>query len=79
MKLKDDSGRGSPQGMHDESCIDESPETKANSRVMNRMGEENKKNQALSKFTNPINTTKKLRGVNSGRMDLTPVRGIKGQ
>ena len=64
--------KSSPVGQHDETCIDESPEAKAKSKHL--AGQQNKKAQALSKFTNPINSTKKLRGVSTGGMNLTPVR-----
>ena len=71
---------GSPIGQHDETCIDESPEAKAKSRTTHLKGDPNKKPSALSKFTNPINSTKKLRGVSTGGMNLTPVRsGNRGQ
>lgn len=66
--------RGSPVGQHDETCIDESPEAKAKLRTSHLKGDPNKKASSLSKFTNPINSTKKLRGVSTGGMNLTPVR-----
>lgn len=63
----------SPEGLRDETCIDESPEARKQSLVKNKM---KKKNNTQTKFMNPPNSTVKLRGVGTAS-NLVPVQKNK--